>query len=96
MKELVFYIGAFTIAVIAAFSIIVIKDGINDLISKLKWRHKYKHRFDKPPTAKCYCKDCWYWWPDSGKCCAFGGLVTADDWFCWNAKPTDYDQEKEK
>lgn len=28
---------------------------------KIIWKHKYKNRFNKPPTAKCYCIDCKYY-----------------------------------
>lgn len=31
---------------------------IKEKIERGKWRRVYKHRFDKPPTAKCYCVDC--------------------------------------
>ena len=34
------------------------------------WRREYKrkHRFDKPPVAKCYCKDCLYYRKDYNSC----------------------------
>ena len=61
--------------------------GIKELISKLKWRYKYKHRFDKPPTAKCYCRDCKQHGSETNRCYKFDRWHTADDWFCWDAEP---------
>ena len=31
-----------------------------EFIDKAKYKYRYKHRFDKSPTAKCYCIDCRY------------------------------------
>lgn len=45
-----------------------------------------KHRFDKPPTAECYCKDCRQHGEDN-QCFKFNGKRTADEWFCWDAEP---------
>ena len=47
-----------------------------------------KHRFDKPPTAECYCKDCRLHGKDN-QCFKFNGWRTADEWFCWDAEPKD-------
>lgn len=60
---------------------------IKELISKLKWRYKYKHRFDKPPTAKCYCRDCKQHGSETNRCYKFDRWHTADNWFCWDAEP---------
>jgi hypothetical protein len=55
-------------------------------IEKLKYDYKTKHRFDKPPLAKCYCKDCKYH-EDNGECYSFTKRYTADNWFCaWAEK----------
>lgn len=65
--------------------------ALKDFIHKLKWKYTYKHRFDKPPTAKCYCKDCTYHAKDN--CCSSFSVIagatyyTADNWFCWKADP---------
>ena len=45
---------------------------------------KYKHRFNKPPTAKCYCKDCIYHEKDD--CCGYVRQKTPEDGFCYRAK----------
>ena len=53
---------------------------------KLK-EYEYKHRFDKPPTAECYCVDCWYRDNENSKCRRYNELYVADDWFCKDAMP---------
>ena len=63
-----------------------------EFIDKAKFKYRYKHRFDKPPTAKCYCIDCGYHDNETGLCYRFGETTkeyrcTADNWFCWEADP---------
>lgn len=60
--------------------------AILDVIETIIRAYTIKHRFDKPPTAKCYCKDCTRH-DDNGKCYKFEGYYTADNWFCWDADP---------
>lgn len=80
-------LGICTVFIIAVFVIILIAYGIKEGICECKRVYTYKHRFDKPPTAKCYCKDCKSWRESDGKCFIFEGWYTADRWFCWNADP---------
>ena len=65
--------------------------AIGEKIRKAIYRYKVKHRFDKPPTAECYCIDCQRYVPrgkhPNGRCCKFEGWYVADDWFCWDATP---------
>ena len=65
-----------------------------DWIDRLKWNYKYKHRFDKPPLAKCYCKDCIYYGNDGS--CRGTYPAHVDDWFCKDATPLKKDPEKQK
>ena len=70
---------------------------LEEFIDKAKRKYRYKHRFDKPPTAKCYCIDCRHHDNENGRCYRFGETTkeyrcTADNWFCWEADPC----EKEK
>ena len=63
-------------------------------VIKVLRRYKYKHRFNKAPKAKCYCKDCDAYrdrWPDynSGYCSEFDRGVK-EDWFCKDAQPKDW------
>lgn len=70
---------------------------LEEFIDKAKRKYRYKHRFDKPPIAKCYCIDCRYHDNETSQCYRFGETTkeyrcTADNWFCWEAYPC----EKEK
>ena len=72
-------------------------DAICELIDRKKWEYKYKHRFDKPPTAKCYCKDCKYHVDkgyDKNKCenVTWADRYTPDNGFCYEAEA----REKER
>ena len=60
--------------------------------NNLVYRNRIKHRFGKPPTAKCYCIDCKYHDNKNGRCSGLGEFVsgykyTEDNWFCYNADP---------
>ncbi|MDF2902852.1 MAG: hypothetical protein K0S25_490 [Bacillus sp. (in: firmicutes)] len=88
MQGLLMVIGFLTIFAIIVLLIIAIVEIIKDRARNLYRKQVQKHRFDKSPTAKCYCKDCKYWVPHNGDCCKFTGWKTADNWFCWDAEPT--------
>lgn len=85
--------GIMFILVFLILAIAMLKDFVVDTIRNLKWKYKYKHRFDKPPLAKCYCKDCRYYISEGncGDCATHNGWKVADNWFCWSAKPKSYD-----
>lgn len=79
------------IIIIGAFII----DGIKEGIQRVKYNRQVKHRFDKSPTAKCYCKDCEAFYkanPDDrdGDCFRHSRWRVADCWFCWDARPKKY------
>lgn len=94
-------IGFVMTIVTALFAIWIISRLIKDTIVNAYWRlkNKYmiKHRFDKPPVAKCYCIDCRYGEHfgttadmDSiyGKCMLQkSGTVIRDNDFCCHANP---------
>lgn len=61
--------------------------NVREFISNVRLKYKQKHRFDKSPTAKCYCIDCVYHDHKTGRCQKLRTCNTADDWFCWNAEP---------
>lgn len=72
------------IALVCAFVVSEIRDNI-----AIKRRdYEYKHRFDKPPLAKCYCKDCLYRSSD-GTCDKLGSRYVNEDDFCNRASPCD-------
>ena len=75
------------------FSLVIILSCISALvivckefIENKKYNYMIKHRFDKPPTAECYCKDCNMHGEDK-ECLKFNSWRTADEWFCWDAEP---------
>lgn len=55
-------------------------------IGTAKYVYRCKHRFDKSPTAKCYCIDCTYYNRETGRCNAFANCYVYDDCFCWRAE----------
>ena len=79
--------------------VMLIMDGIEWVkhkVEEIKRQHQVKHRFDKPPLAKCYCKDCVHYTPyDSlneeppytGRCTQHDGWYVADCYFCIDAEP---------
>lgn len=87
MKDVFAFIGV--LAFICAFILLMVFliQVINEFIDDKKYEYRRKHRFDNPPTAKCYCVDCKYWRKDDGRCSQFEGYYTADCWFCWKAEP---------
>ena len=66
---------------------------VGDKLSKAKIKRQIKHRFDKPPKAKCYCVDCYYYEPyeaagsTTGECFFNKNRVFNDNHFCAMAKP---------
>ena len=63
-----------------------------EFIDEAKHKYRYKHRFDKPPTAKCYCIDCKYHDNKDSLCSSLDYLYTADNWFCCNADPSEKEE----
>jgi len=58
MTEFFTAVGAVVIISMIAAMIFAVICAIRQFIRERIWIYKYNHRFDKPPTAKCYCKDC--------------------------------------
>lgn len=92
------FIGAATILSILILSCVFLWEFTKETISEFKWRYKRKHRFDKPPTAACYCRDCVYYQTKNGfGKCRRGHIDStwniADSWFCWQAEPLKCDPE---
>lgn len=86
--EFLTVVGAITLLFLTGFLIICIISAIDHWIGRLKRNYRYKHRFDKPPTAKCYCIDCEHHNNETNQCYRFGEYrCTADNWFCWEAEP---------
>lgn len=80
-------IGIVTIIFAGAIAAGMFVEFVKSTVQHRKRCYEYKHRFDKPPVAKCYCIDCEYWDKETHYCAALHGFRTADDWFCWRASP---------
>lgn len=84
-------VGIATVCVIVVIILMIVVDFISNEIHEAMWAYKYKHRFDKPPTAACYCVDCKFHGDtiDSTRCTNRKDIVlqTADEWFCQAAEP---------
>lgn len=64
--------------------------SISEWIEDKKYEYNYKHRFDKSPTAKCYCVDCKYYNVENHRCYGFhedSNRLVADSCFCYRAEP---------
>lgn len=64
--------------------------SIKESIEDLRYVYRYKHRFDKPPTAKCYCIDCKNYNIETQRCYGFHEdsiRLVADNMFCYRAEP---------
>ena len=88
------FLGVIFLICLAAGSAVALWMAGVELIDYLKRRYEIKHRFDKPPTAKCYCKDCVRHSDASKRCYKFDGWYTADEWFCWDAEPRKKEENK--
>lgn len=84
-------IGLATVTVFGVLICWLVVDFISNEIDEARWVYKYKHRFDKPPLAACYCVDCKFHGDaiDSTRCTNRKDVIlqTADEWFCQAAEP---------
>ena len=92
MIEILALIGAVASLAIIMCALAFVWMYLLEFIDKVKHKYRYKHRFDKPPTAKCYCIDCGYHDNKNGRCSGLGEFIsgykyTEDNWFCYNADP---------
>lgn len=94
LAAILIFFGVSSAVFLVGLVMVLAKDSIGDYIDRKKYEYKRKHRFDKPPLAKCYCKDCCYH-HDNCHCSEHDGWYTAADWFCWAAEPRAMDPDKE-
>lgn len=89
MKDFLSFIGAATIVGLCSGALALVYYEVKDAIHNWRLAYRVKHRFDKPPTAKCYCIDCCFHDPETNRCSRIrsGEWHTADNWFCWEAEP---------
>lgn len=92
------FIGAFFVIFILGFFVNEFLAWADGKYRHKKWEEKYKHRFDKSPTAACYCKDCAHYGGNTfdNQCYIHDGWRVAENWFCWEAKPRKHDPEEEE
>ena len=79
-------IGFFCLACIIVYFLVCLVADLKEQFDELVYRHRIRHRLNKPPTAKCYYIDCKHHDNETGRCGGFGEFI-ADDRFCWKADP---------
>ncbi|MDT3387933.1 MAG: hypothetical protein LIR46_09275 [Bacteroidota bacterium] len=91
MTDIFTTIGVVTTGLLFSLIVTLVVGFISDAIREAAWVHKYRHRFDKPPTAACYCIDCTFHGDaiDPIRCTNHEDIIlhTADEWFCHAAEP---------
>ena len=83
------WIGIAMVAGCVATIVCYAFDRLRDVVRGWRWEYKYKHRFDKPPMAACYCKDC-KWHSEKDNQCSnvtWADRHTPDNGFCYEAEP---------
>lgn len=87
--QLILLISGITLWVLMAIAVLfVICEIVKNAIVLKKLRYKQKHRFDKPPTAKCYCIDCKHMGTNAHPNeCTIVDRHVAENWFCNEADP---------
>lgn len=88
--EILAIFGFMFITTLIILLLLAIKDSIETYIKSKKYEYKRKHRFDKAPTAQCYCKDCIYSNYKTGKCIKQNNH-SYDAWFCADAEPRKFE-----
>lgn len=82
-----------------------VEDLIESAVNNRKYKKQLKSRFEGGPTAKCFCKDCKYYYEkikdtkydsSTGECAANNWLGVRDNCYCWAATPLDYDEAKRR
>ena len=97
MIEILALIGAIASLAVIVGMLVFAWMYLEEFIDEAKHKYRYKHRFDKPPTAKCYCIDCKYHDNKNGRCSGLGEFIsgykyTEDNWFCYNADPSEKEE----
>lgn len=93
-------IGAGVILGTIVFGIFILIDAIKEFKERKDYEYKRLHRFDGPPLAKCYCKDCVYGFRpyeefgDGIKCSKKNINHCSDAWFCADGEPRTYDSDR--
>jgi len=88
MTEFFTAVGAVVIIVMVVAMIWGLVYAVREFIRERIWIYRYNHRFDKQPTAKCYCKDCTFYGDFGNRClCRKHKSYFSEDYFCKDADP---------
>lgn len=90
MKDILALVGFVAVAWGLILFVILGIEFIKDKIDEAKHVYRYKHRFDKPPIANCYCVDCKNYNVETHRCYGFhedSNRLVADNYFCYRAEP---------
>ena len=88
MTEFFTVVGVVVIMSLIVAMILAVICAIRQFIRERIWIYKYNHRFDKQPTAKCYCKDCSFYGDFINyRLCRKHDMRFTDDYFCKDADP---------
>ena len=90
LKSVFAAVGVMVLLAVLLCMVLIIICEVASIIEEARRRYRIKHRFNKLPTAKCYCRDCKFWNPENGACHVSHtapGYYMADNWFCYSAEP---------
>lgn len=88
MENLLISLGIVTLTfiIISVFFLVIII--ICGCVNNFVYRYEYKHRFDKPPLAACYCVDCKHYGSKvRPKLCTKHEYYPKENGFCNEAVP---------
>jgi hypothetical protein len=98
LKTFLMWLGTTTAILAIVLAMVMIYGAIASVVDDFKRVYKDKHRFDKPPTAKCYCLRCVHWqrdkWDNTIGYCWQYERNTPDCGFCYFAAKRDYEDRK--
>lgn len=88
MEKFLIDLGVVTLIFIILGVYILISTIICGCINNLIYKYEYKHRFDKPPLAACYCIDCKHYGSKvQHELCTEHRYYTKENGFCSEAVP---------
>ena len=90
ITEILAIAGGFSVFCLFIVLTVTVKDNVKEKI----YEYQIQHRFDKTPTARCYCIDCKYRVQKDRRCLRFTNCYTDDFGFCSNAKPKPIDSHE--
>lgn len=86
------FLGAAALIITVGAIIYIAYFLAKEKIKEVRYNYHQKHRFDKPPTADCWCRDCIYL---EGHKCRYMKCDVGERCFCWRARPIPYKEGKD-